>query len=144
MRVQRVGRSVSVMRAVPSSVQAMVEKRCSVRASSRGSPSKGASSANRASRCGASTRGSPSSCASLQTSVAGAVGFQRWPRGPVATPPIGTLSASGRFATTTAPPSRVQTSTERAKRFAGSSHENGRSMRSTSTCRLSGPPETRA
>ena len=79
----------------------------------------GASSASTRSRCAASRCGSPPSCASIHTTVAGRAAFHRCSRGPVGTPPMGTVSATGRRAISIASPSGVHTWIDRANRDAG-------------------------
>ena len=122
----------------------MFVNRYSARASSLGVWRNGADSEYRISLCGTFLFGSPSSCASLQTTVAGSLGFHRWFLGPVDTPPMGVVSASGSVTNSTVSAARVQISTERANRLAGTLHDHGGTSRSTRRWRLSGAPVTRA
>ena len=120
---------------MPSAVHAMPLKRCSVRATSAGSPSNGAACATTRSRWGTSARGSPPSSASTQTRVAGRVGFHVKRRGPVGTPPMGTASARGsRAIDATISPLRFRTVTSLGKLVARTSHEKGRSTSTVSRC----------
>ena len=95
-------------------------QRWGVRKISTGGPVKGASTTNSASRSVASALGSPPSRASIHCSVAAREGIQPKLRRPVATPPMGISSRSGRRARAVARlPVASQISTTSGNRYQG-------------------------
>jgi hypothetical protein len=128
---------------LPFSKKPTPRERCSVLKTAVGLAANGAARVNNWSRCGTFAFGSPPSSASVHSSVAGSVGTQRMLRGPVGTPSIGTLSCSGRSATTwTTFPVRPHTSVTSGNAEYGYRYENGFFTRLTSRYLPSGDGST--